>query len=166
MEKYQTFWRRFLALIIDALIFKPLEWMNNLVFSYDPSEFSLFVWLIFWLSAWTIYSVGMHGAFGQTVGKMITKVKVLDVSEGKLSYKQAALRDIVPILGWPIGIYGSFQVAFGGLGFEETFSSPMFMTHFYILFGWVILEMITMLFNKKRRAIHDFIAGSVVVKVT
>jgi len=28
---------------------------------------------------------------------------------------------------------------------------------------WLILELITMIFNKKRRALHDYLAGSVVV---
>ena len=108
----------------------------------------------------------MHGAYGQTLGKMITSVKVLDLSENKLSYKQAALRDIVPLLDWPIGIYGSYQASFGGLGFAEEFTSLPMIIYFSILFGWALLEIITMLFNKKRSAIHDFIAGSVVVKTT
>jgi hypothetical protein len=30
---------------------------------------------------------------------------------------------------------------------------------------WAILELITMLFNEQRRAIHDFIANTVVVRV-
>jgi hypothetical protein len=34
-----------------------------------------------------------------------------------------------------------------------------------ILFGWMLLEAVTMLTNAKRRAIHDFIAGTVVIRV-
>jgi len=30
---------------------------------------------------------------------------------------------------------------------------------------WFLLECVTMLFSAKRRAIHDFIAGSVVVRI-
>ncbi len=33
-----------------------------------------------------------------------------------------------------------------------------------IVFGWWIAEIITMLTNEKRRAIHDYIAGTVVVR--
>ena len=33
------------------------------------------------------------------------------------------------------------------------------------MFGWTLLEVLTMLTNAKRRAIHDFIAGTVVVRV-
>jgi uncharacterized RDD family membrane protein YckC len=35
-----------------------------------------------------------------------------------------------------------------------------------IAFSWFLLELITMLTNKKRRAVHDYIAGSVVVTCT
>jgi len=31
--------------------------------------------------------------------------------------------------------------------------------------GWTLAEIISMLFNKKRRAIHDFLANSVVIDV-
>jgi uncharacterized RDD family membrane protein YckC len=34
------------------------------------------------------------------------------------------------------------------------------------LFWWMVLELVTMLMNPKRRAIHDLIAKSVVVKTT
>ncbi|MDH5443958.1 MAG: RDD family protein [Gammaproteobacteria bacterium] len=166
MEKYQAFWRRFIALIIDGLIFKPFEWLNNGIMAISPSDLIFFLWLVIWSSAGLIYTIGMHGAYGQTLGKMITGVKVLDISEDKLSYRQAALRDIVPLLGWPVSIYASFQASFGGMGFVNAFSTPAMLIYFSILFGWIILEMVTMLFNKKRRAIHDFIAGSVVVKTT
>ena len=34
----------------------------------------------------------------------------------------------------------------------------------YFLCVWLLLEYITMLFSQKRRAIHDIIAGSVVIR--
>jgi uncharacterized RDD family membrane protein YckC len=33
------------------------------------------------------------------------------------------------------------------------------------MFAWFVLELLTMLTNNKRRALHDFIAGSVVVRL-
>jgi uncharacterized RDD family membrane protein YckC len=35
----------------------------------------------------------------------------------------------------------------------------------YALGVWIWSEVVTMLFNRKRRALHDFIAGTVVVRV-
>lgn len=111
------------------------------------------------------YSVAMHGTFGQTFGKMATEVIVLDVSETELSYKQAALRDTVLILTLPFSFYVAYQVAFAGVTNEELVKSPVAIATTDILYGWMVLELVTMLFNNKRRAIHDFIAGSVVIKI-
>lgn len=36
---------------------------------------------------------------------------------------------------------------------------------FIISFTWLILELITMLTNSKRRALHDWLAKSVVIKI-
>jgi uncharacterized RDD family membrane protein YckC len=33
----------------------------------------------------------------------------------------------------------------------------------YVSLGWFITEVVTMLTNKKRRALHDFIANTVVI---
>ena len=163
-EKYQTFWRRFFAIFVDGLIFLPLGFVDKWVVSSGVSELPLFLWMVVMSSIGIAYSVGMHGTFGQTFGKMATKVIVLDVSEIKLSYKQAALRDIVPILTWPLNFYVAYQVAFAGVTNEELVQSPVAVAIFASLFGWMVLELVTMLFNNKRRAIHDFIAGSVVIK--
>jgi uncharacterized RDD family membrane protein YckC len=36
---------------------------------------------------------------------------------------------------------------------------------YWVAIAWVLLEYLTMLLNEQRRAIHDFIAGTVVVRV-
>lgn len=93
---------------------------------------------------------------------MATNVKIYDQSETKLiSYKQALIRDIVPLSllavlqvlalfiepnSWGIFVYISLVMSF-------------------ILLFWSILEIISILFDSKKRAIHDFIAGTVVLKV-
>ncbi|MBT8052828.1 MAG: hypothetical protein HKN57_13010 [Xanthomonadales bacterium] len=45
----------------------------------------LFLWILTSSAAHVIYFILMHAAFGQTIGKMITRVIVLDVHESKLS---------------------------------------------------------------------------------
>jgi hypothetical protein len=45
----------------------------------------------------------MHGFFGQTVGKMLTRVKVVDLAETALPMRQAVLRDSAGLV---------FQLAF------------------------------------------------------
>jgi uncharacterized RDD family membrane protein YckC len=41
----------------------------------------------------------MHARYGQAIGKMITHVRVVDFrTEGKISFKQALLREGIPML--------------------------------------------------------------------
>src|SRR5882724_13507255 len=48
---------------------------------------------------WLVYTVVMHARYGQTVGKMVTKVRVVDLrTEGKISWSQAWLREGIPML--------------------------------------------------------------------
>ena len=109
----------------------------------------------------------MHGKYGQTIGKMVCKVKVLDISETKLSYGQAVLRDIILILILvPFSICIRYQAAFSEAGTKGSSDIPASKFFFMVLFGWIILDIITMLFNDKCRAMHDYIAGSVVVKTS
>jgi uncharacterized RDD family membrane protein YckC len=112
----------------------------------------------------------MHGYKGQTLGKMVCKVRVLDITENKLSLSQAFMRDIVLIISnFIFSLYILFNSSIyiklvTSNNFIEDFSA--FPIWFRVLammsFIWTLLEIITMLTNKKRRAIHDFIAGSVV----
>jgi uncharacterized RDD family membrane protein YckC len=103
-----------------------------------------------------------HGFTGQTIGKMVIGIKIFDKSEKlKISFGQAILRDIVP-LGLTLIIYLISILGLSRDNSELTFSSLLIL---YILVIWSILEIITLLFNKKHRALHDIIAGTVVLKI-
>lgn len=164
-EKYHTFWNRFFAVFIDGMILTPLEWIDEYVLSGAIDSLGIMAWGLFYSVIGIAYYVIMHARYGQTLGKMITKVKVLDISEERyLSYTQACLRDILPILMIPFSIYIYAQLAFYNQTWSTLGEGSWFLYLGFAMFGWVMLEMISMLFNDKRRAIHDFIAGSVVVK--
>ena len=127
----------------------------------------LAAWFVLYAFAFDAYSVFMHGRYGQTLGKMCTGVKVLDLSEAGLSFRQAFLRDIVPILlSFMVLVNGLPRVAAGLDPYPE--SSEFNWVDELSLYGslvWFAAELVTMLTNARRRALHDFIAGSVVVRV-
>ena len=143
------------------LALMPLGWIATRVTS--PSLLVLLgaVGSLFALA----YSVLLHGFYGQTVGKRLLHVRVLDVRETPLSMRQAFLRDSPLIamtlvqIAWEI-----HAVSSGGnpLGPDPEQGPPAIFT--YAGTAWFAAEIITMLFNAKRRAIHDWIAGSVVVR--
>jgi len=94
-------------------------------------------------------------------------VKVLDKSEARLSMGQAVLRDsvLLAFVAWglfldlPTVIAGNSPYAEGApIGIARLIA-------LYAMFAWFVLELLTMLTNNKRRALHDFIAGSVVVRL-
>ena len=75
--KYSTFWPRFSAGFVDALIFWPVGWLLSLAFSYSESVLLRVLVYIVSSGIFLVYSIWMHGKFGQTLGKMAYKVIVL-----------------------------------------------------------------------------------------
>jgi len=168
-EKYRTFWPRLGASIVDGFVFF-LVFIAYLVFW--KIDMPVFIracgFLLYWFAQVT-YSIGFHARFGQTLGKMATKVKVLDISERKLTLRQAVLRDSIPLLLVVIGVVQNFPAVLAG---DDPFAHQASVkwdlnTTLQLIggFGWTLAEIITMVTNSKRRAIHDFIARSIVVRI-
>jgi uncharacterized RDD family membrane protein YckC len=167
-KKYQTFWRRFWAGWVDSLVLLPLYFLD--MFIWENHEYFSVVLLLFWYTAYSlsymVYSILMHGKLGQTLGKMATRVKVVNISENKLSMSQAIKRDAVPLSLTIIAIALEAQKILSGANIYDPksfeFDASFYLTMLSSL-GWFAAEVITMLFNNKRRALHDYIAGSVVI---
>ena len=165
-DKYSTFWPRFWAGLIDGLIFLPLDWVYGWAFPHLSIPLRVVVFTGY-SSAFLIYDIWMLGRFGQTLGKMYCKVIVLDISEGRLSFRQAALRNIFGIAGFALGLTMTIPHIIHGVDVTADVNltrADYILAYFGIaLFG---VELITMFTNTKRRSLHDFIAGSVVIRKT
>ena len=165
LERYRTFWERFWAGVLDGLVLLPISIMNHFISKPGRPAAVLISWATFFFFSVLAYSILMHARFGQTVGKMLMGVKVWDVSEGRLpSLRQAFLRDIGNVVPNVAALaYFIFLVAsqrYVGHG-EEVNSLPGAVIG-WTSFAWFLVEVITMFTNQKRRALHDFIAGTVV----
>ncbi len=165
-EKYNTFWGRFFAGLLDGLVFIPFIIIDIFLLKPERELIIVIPWLIFNYSIYFVYAIYFHWKFGQTLGKMIMKVKILDVSENEgLSFLQAFLRDSVSLI---IQMYLLFRlvVLVVEIGYYDKIAvQDLTLTLGYIGLGWFIIEVITMLTNDKRRALHDFIARTVVIKI-
>jgi len=168
-ERYRTFWRRLGAGFIDGLIFKPLELVEKLIIADMANQLVVSSWILFHTWSYVIYSVLMLGLRGQTLGKMVCRVRVLDASsEAPITFRHALLRDSVPIV---INIIMTVyllknQTLYWQIVKNQRPESLPLPLVIFAGFGviWFLLELITMLTNKKRRALHDFIGGTVVCK--
>jgi uncharacterized RDD family membrane protein YckC len=168
LRKYQTFWPRFWAGWIDGLVFAPLYFVDQWLHDMTTAPFALALWFILYIFSTDAYSVLMHARYGQTLGKMIMGVKVLDLSESRLSLRQAALRDIVLIVFSVVTVASGLPRVLAGLDPYPEPSEFSALDQFWLYgpFIWFAAELVTMLTNSKRRAVHDYIAGTVVVRVS
>jgi uncharacterized RDD family membrane protein YckC len=158
--KYQTGWRRFFAGILDSvfisIIATPLALAYRFLSSSESGPDADFI-------VGTVYMVCLTAVYGKTPGKHFCKVKVVAYpDEGKIGFREAVMREIVPFIMvvfilpmdyfWnqtrgpnPLGLAWAAMIMMSGI-------------------GWTILEVATYLLDPKRRAFHDKIAGTVVVK--
>jgi uncharacterized RDD family membrane protein YckC len=170
-DRYKTISPRLVALFIDFLIFAPLFLVRSWVFQLTDILLFRLIFGLFQSWAPLVYTVLMHGLAGQTLGKMCTRVKVYDLSERPISIKQAILRSIVEISLALVGVVLTL-VAYGSVlmsAVADITPSPLDLTrsrvNTIISSIWLVAEIIVVLLNSKRRAIHDLIAHTVVLKV-
>ncbi len=177
-QKYRTFWPRFWASLTDGVVLLPVTLILQYYVTLEASFWEDMRWLfvivlIVNTAYWWAYTIYMHGRFGQTVGKRSTFVRVVDVkTEEPITFKQALIRDSIPlvILG-PLLILESYRFLMGlpigelliGTDSGDLPTSREMWTSFVVV-AWWFAEIVTMLTNEKRRAVHDFIAGTVVVR--
>jgi len=169
-ERYSTFAPRFWAGEVDYCVLLPISFVTAAIFSMDVPKVVIMIFLVLESFAWIIYVVVMHAKYGQTVGKMVTKVRVVDFhTEKSISWYQSLLRESIPaVLNLVFIGYVIWNLATGDAK-ANIDSLSASSTSFWVLmslpFFWFLAEVLTMLTNEKRRALHDLIAGTVIVRI-
>jgi uncharacterized RDD family membrane protein YckC len=172
---YAGFWARFGAALVDALVLAPVTIVSFWILSYSREAS---IGLVLPLGAvGPAYRVILHARRGQTVGKMATRIGVVRVSGAPIGWREALLRSSVEIV---LGTIASISNLIARTQLPEADWTKGWMEKVnliqtlepswgfwsaYALSAWIWSELVTMLFNRKRRALHDFIAGTVVVRV-
>ncbi|MFP5224870.1 MAG: RDD family protein [Actinomycetota bacterium] len=172
---YAGFWRRAGAVFIDILVGSPIfalqMWLIGI--SIPAAILSLLIpGMVF-----SLYPVVFHARWGQTIGKMATGIKVVRVDGQPIDMRVALLRSSVDMALWVFYALMTTGALFAWSGPEWSSmgrlerldalrgESLAFGLYSWISKGWAWSEVVVMLFNRKRRAIHDFIAGTVVIRV-
>ena len=172
---YGGFWRRTGALIIDFLVFAPITALYWILFQLSPGV--AIVSVVVFGALPFVYHVLFHARWGQTLGKMATKVRVIATNGEPIGLKRALLRSLVDIVLW-LAFASSMAVTLASwgstpwrlLGWADRFRlindrNPFYTTYEWASQAWMWSEVVVLLLNRRRRALHDFIAGTVVVKV-
>lgn len=160
-KRYQTNGPRFIAAIIDGVLLMTIVILFELLPIWDWSA-SLISFIS--LALPVAYSILMHARFGQTLGKMALSIKLLNKDEkSEISIGQAVLRSIGPLVYVVSFILNALIASmFGPQSFEAI--AILLMVLMFIYWCWGLVEIVTMLFDEKSRALHDYIAGTVVIR--
>lgn len=177
--KYAGFWKRFCASFIDLIILAPLAvvsiWfggMHRLYYVYSVLPSMLF-------TLW--FSVYLVKRYGGTPGKLLLGIHITRVDGSRVGWREAFLRESVDFVTGQIMAFGLAYAVLSMtdgdylalprhefLNLLKTEALDSIMPAWYRGLQlaqtlWFWSEFIVMLTNKKRRALHDYIAGTVVV---
>ncbi|HEX5127307.1 MAG TPA: RDD family protein [Rhodocyclaceae bacterium] len=173
--QYAGFWRRFGSYWIDFAILTPVVGITY--FLGEQVRLFYLYWLVPSLIVGLWFHVYLVTRYGGTPGKLLLQIRIAMVGGASITTKAAALRySVLFVLSMLASI--ALTIAVLSMSDQEYFSlgyiarsqrmvalAPAWYKTIVILTQiWVWGEFVTMLFNKKRRAVHDFLAGTVVVR--
>ena len=165
-KRFRTGWRRVWAGVIDSLVLWPLSWIEEFLIWMRADGVVAVAWVLFQGIVVVAYSVGGHALFGATLGKAAMGVRVYSLDGEVPGWRRAALRDILLLAFQPYVWVAALPVAWEGLA-QATSGAELSETEKWLglaMMPWFLLELLTMLFSRRRRAVHDFIAGTVAVR--
>ena len=172
---YAGFWPRFGSIWIDLLVMLPfmalfmyLESLHRTVRFATVVPATLFFWS---------YRIYFHARWGATIGKMATGIRITHLDGRPIGYRESLKRFSVDgafalagLMAQLIALAYMADAEFDALAWRERarhIATLMPAWHKPITFlqqAWFWGEFVVLLSNKRRRALHDFIAGTVVIK--
>lgn len=173
---YAGFWRRLAAFLIDAVVLLPLYWLHLQAWRTSPiaalgARLGLDV-------AGEAYPIQFHARWGQTIGKVLLGIRVAQLDGAPITRRQAWLRSSVEIALILVGIPTMAHVLLTWSGPEwrsltqidqvtlTAERDPLSGWVFALVMAWQASEFVVLLMNERRRSLHDFIAGTVVVRAS
>jgi uncharacterized RDD family membrane protein YckC len=172
---YSSFWQRVGAGLVDFLIVLPLVLLDAFIggkvrllplYMLVPTQLISIFMLVY-----------MVRRYGGGPGKLTLGLRIVMLDGSPITMKATLLRyapiwimSTLTAVGTIIGLLAVPDSAFGSLGYVER--GMLLNEH---MPGWtmavnsllqlyMLASLVTILANKKRRAIHDFIAGTVVIR--
>lgn len=166
---YGSFWDRVFASIIDGLVLIPISLIDN----YNESTFKSVPLLTITTLIGLLYKPFMEAKYYATLGKKAMGLTIITSNFEKPSLKNILLRDIID-LTTRIALAITSFITFFTSEFESIDSAAGFSVlsnsltgSLWILLGLSFLTLIDAIFlltDSKRRALHDRIGQTLVIK--
>jgi len=172
--RYAGFWPRLGSLLLDIVIMLPL---GALVFWADMHYrlFSVY-YLVPSILLGLFYGVYLVQRFGGTPGKLIVGIRIRKLDGEPVGYREAFLRYLpdailclLMSIAWLVPLFHLSDTEYRALTYLERSKRMAEFAPFWskplqwAQMAWMWGELIVLLTNRRRRALHDFIAGTVVV---
>ncbi len=171
---YAGFWKRFGAYWLDVIVLLPI--MGLSLWGNEQSRLFQLYWFLPGLLIGLWFHVFLVKKYGGTPGKLLLNIKIAKVDGSDVGYREAILRysvlffitllmsvALIPVLlEMTDTIYFSMSLTERALYMVERAPSWYKFTTTAMNI-WIWSEFLVMLTNKKRRALHDFMAGTVVI---
>jgi uncharacterized RDD family membrane protein YckC len=172
--RYAGFGPRLASLLLDLVCILPLMPL----FLWGSSHFRLFELYYFLPSTllWLFYYVYLVRRFGGTPGKLMVGIRIRKLDGSPVGYREAFLRSLPDIslstlmsIAFILALFQMSDAEYHSLTSTERtkrmieLAPAWYQPLQWIQTAWVWGELLVLLTNKKRRALHDFIAGTVVV---
>ncbi|GEL11803.1 hypothetical protein FGL01_25420 [Flavobacterium glycines] len=123
------------------------------------------------------YNIYLPKKYGGTPGKLIAGIKIIKINGKPIGWKEAILRHsvlfiltIFSVIVMIISLLKANETVFNSLGWLKqteylmSLAAIPFMVHAWTSNIWIYSEFFVLLTNKRKRAVHDFIAGTVIVR--
>jgi uncharacterized RDD family membrane protein YckC len=173
--EYAGFWRRFGAYWIDVLVFLPVIAITFIL--SGKSHFFYLYSLIPSASVSAAFHIYLVYRYGGTPGKLALDTRIAMLDGSAITLKAAAIRysvlgvlSFASSLGFALAALKLPDAQYVLLGFKERAVTlrglaPDWQPIVTVLMNvWIWSEFLSMMLNKKRRAVHDYMAATVVVK--
>ena len=157
---YATDDQRVRAYFVDFAIFLVPGAIIVLAYRYLhlDRDLSIVLGLLLNLSYLT-YRAYMHVRSGQTLGKMLLKIKVVRSDQRPVGIREAVLRQVTEIAFFMVAIPRGLAPAFE-------------LIVIYVVSGWILailkvlfaIDGLAMIHRSDRRAMHDLIGGTIVIR--
>jgi uncharacterized RDD family membrane protein YckC len=171
---YAGFWRRFGAYLLDFLILIPI--MAFAIWGQSKSQFFQVYYLLPGMLVSVFYSIYLVKRYGGTPGKLLAGIKIAKLDGSAIDWRGAIVRHSVLFvlatassLALALGSFEANEAEYFSLDWQQQslyLSSLAPKWNLYVTWAiniWIWGEFLVLLTNEKRRAIHDFMAGTVVI---
>lgn len=152
-----------LVIVSVGLGFGPLRSVFGILFA-DPNRSEVSAFLLLVLPVLLYFAVCEHSSWQATWGKRKLGLRVTERSGARLSWPRSLVRSLLKLAPWELTHACLWRIP--GWPLAPTTPSPIIIAGLVLVWVLVGAYLVSLLVSKQHQSLYDWIAGTVVVKVS